>query len=56
MSTLINDYKSINVNEMSYDEFCIAAFGIDSDELKERENGTDRHKIIKNVDIVLGTQ
>lgn len=50
MSTLINDYydcESIDVNKMSYDEFCIAAFGIDSDELKERKNGTDRHRIIK---------
>ena len=50
MSSLINDYydcESIDVNKMSQDEFGIAACGIDSDELKERKNGTDRHRIIK---------
>ena len=49
MSTFIEiDFtKHQPVKEMSYDEFCISAFGIYSDELKERKNGTDRHRIIK---------
>ena len=32
-----NDRTKISVNEMSYDEFCIAAFGKDSEELREEK-------------------
>ena len=37
MATLINDTPSPDVNKMSYDEFCIAAFGKDSDELLKKQ-------------------
>lgn len=40
MATLVSEeYEPIPVKEMSYDEFCIAAFGKDAEELrKEYEN------------------
>jgi hypothetical protein len=40
MATLVTEeYESIPVNEMSYDEFCIAAFGKDIEELRtEKQN------------------
>lgn len=40
MATLAwEEYEPIPVREMSYDEFCIAAFGKDVEELrKEHEN------------------
>ena len=40
MATLVSEeYEPTPVNEMSYDEFCIAALGKDVEELrKEREN------------------
>lgn len=43
-----NDRTQLSVNEMSYDEFCIAAFGKDSEELREEKVNRDNnhHPII----------
>lgn len=40
MATLVSEeYEPVSVSKMSYDEFCIAAFGKDVEELrKEYEN------------------
>jgi len=47
MATLVSEeYEPIPVNEMSYDEFCIAAFGKDIEELmaekEKKENNGNR--------------
>lgn len=46
MSTLVTEeYEPIPVREMSYDEFCIAAFGKDIEELRtEHENKKKKSK------------
>ena len=43
---LFCDWSQIGVREMSYDEFCIAAFGKDAEDLRERENSlkTERNE------------
>lgn len=43
MSTLVTEeYEPIPVSEMSYDEFCIAAFGKDIEELRKEHENKDK--------------